>query len=145
MKCRPKQTNIAIQAVSGKLMKKWMTMLFGRIGKGLFVKQKYRTITNSLCEYINELVVSRAVDVTNKAWYNERLASSAHLLSLILAKDGIRFITNLIAEDKEIRRSQMLSSFAEDSVDQWNKFAESANRWSAKYYPNSKTLTRGYL
>jgi hypothetical protein len=136
MKYKSKEINIAIQDVSEKLMKKWMTMLFGRIGKRLFVKLKYRPITNSLCEYVCELVVCRAADRDNDAWYNERLAASANLFALLFTRDGLRFIRNFDDEAEAILQSRKMSPRARNLIEHWQLFAESANQWREKYYPS---------
>jgi hypothetical protein len=128
---------------SNKTIKHWLSTRLGKFGKRIVRKTKYQSMLYALCDYVNEIVISRAIDNLYNRWYNERLAAAALMLLLIVRKDGIRFLANLDAEARLIARSAVKGDFAKNTIHQWNKFYKKVAAWRRKYYPSAGKPKQG--
>lgn len=116
MKHKQRNKVVAIPA-TGNMLSKWKQLLVMR-----------KLLVKAICKYVSELILSRAVDRANTVWYTDRLATAANLMSLLLARDRLRFLRSLMTEDEEIRRSPDSGAFVNNVLVQWKSVANVAAR-----------------
>lgn len=99
------------------------------------LSKKYRFLLESLKEYIDILVVYWYIAKgKNRSAYSERLAVAAHLFSLALGEDRIRFLKNVDAESLVLDHA----SVNKDAKKAWLRFYEKVAKWRIKHPPVSR-------
>jgi hypothetical protein len=110
--------------------------------KQLLAPRKYRQMAWALSEYVNELLVCRAADGDNHAWYTERLAMCAHLFSLLLTRDAIRFLRTFDQEVEAVARTPIMGRVQEMAISHWEEFKRIAIIWREKTFPSKQRGTK---